>query len=88
MLFFAAGTIAAIHYADHLSAFFGAFSRPIGVRAAVTFSIAFAVLVLVRRSLWLAPAAALMLCAANGFAVYDPSPIQRPIARFTEILTN
>jgi hypothetical protein len=35
------------------------------------FSIAFAVLVLMRRSLWLAPAAALMLCAANGLAVYD-----------------
>jgi hypothetical protein len=71
MLFFATATIAGIHYADFVNALFSAFVWPMGVRAAIAFVIAFAVLVLVRRSLWFAPIAALSLATANGLAVFD-----------------
>ena len=75
MLVFAALTIAGIHYADLVSVhFLTYFSWPMGVRAAVAFTIAFALLVLVRRSLWFAPAAVLLLCTGNALAVYDLLP--------------
>ena len=73
-LCFAAATIAGVHETDLVTNFVGAFSWPLGARVAVAFSVAFAMLIPLRQSLWLAPIAAVALCTANALAVYEKLP--------------
>jgi hypothetical protein len=67
---FAAATIAAVHDVTFVNSLIGAFSDRLGLRVAAAFSIAFAILILIRWSLWFAPIAGLALCAANALAVF------------------
>ena len=73
-LCFSAATIAGVHETDLVTNFVGAFSWPLGARVALAFSVAFATLILLRQSLWLAPIAAAALCTANALAVYEKLP--------------
>jgi hypothetical protein len=68
---FAAAVVAGAHYTDRLRDLASALSWPWGILVAAAFSFAFAILMLLRRSLWLAPIAALALCIANGLAIFD-----------------
>jgi len=70
-LVFAAAIITGAHFSDHIQALAGAFSWHSGIRVAAAFSFAFACLMLLRCSLWLAPIAIFSLCIANGLAVFD-----------------
>ena len=73
-LCFSAATIAGVHETDLVTNFVGAFSWPLGARVALAFSVAFAILILLRQSLWLTPIAAVALCTANALAVYEKLP--------------
>jgi hypothetical protein len=70
---FAVATIAGIHNATLVNTLLGGFSYPLGARVAIAFSVAFAILLFVRRSLWFAPLAALALSTANAISVFAVS---------------
>jgi hypothetical protein len=67
---FAVATIAGIHNVNLVTNILGGLSYPLGVRVAIAFSVAFAILLFVRRSLWFAPLAALALSTANAISVF------------------
>jgi hypothetical protein len=70
---FAVMTIVAVREAGLVDRIVGGFSWPPAVRAAIAFSVAFALLILVRWTLWFALIAGLALCIANALAVFDKS---------------
>ncbi|MBV8765791.1 MAG: hypothetical protein JOZ66_12835 [Hyphomicrobiales bacterium] len=67
---FAALIIFGVYDAARVRTFLGTISWPSAVGPAVAFSIAFALVLLSRVSLWLAPAAVVALAAANATAVF------------------
>ncbi|MBV9113237.1 MAG: hypothetical protein JOY67_10495 [Hyphomicrobiales bacterium] len=70
---FAAAMIAGIRNADHIQNFLGTVSWPRAVRVAISFSVAFSIILLARRFIALAPVAAVALAIANGLSVDDTS---------------
>ncbi|MBV8827839.1 MAG: hypothetical protein JO108_01275 [Acidobacteriaceae bacterium] len=68
---FAALTIVALREAVLIDQFVGGVSWPFAVRVAIAFSLAFALLLLLRSSLAIAPVAVFALCIANAIAVAD-----------------
>ena len=66
-------TIVAVREAGLVDRTVGGFSWPPAIRVAIAFSVAFALLILVRWTLWFALIAGLALCIANALAVFDKS---------------